>query len=140
MVPLMVVLSLIPEMAVENIPCLGVSNMVKYVDRGQESRRSERGGGGILDIVPSSAIEVENDLQQTGRCNKCKSLITTVQNAPKKRVLFYSFLLAILTCFIFSLNLLISFLTDLIREDKLWEYLKYRDIVGNHTVQGARNK
>ena len=57
---------------------------------------------------------------------------STTISPPRKRVLLYGILITFLTLTWFSFDILVSFLTDLSRNEQLWNYLKSKS---NQTQQ-----
>ena len=107
----------------ESLPCLPAGGIVR-LDVG-------RGGGGG-EVYEESVLDIPTQAPPTtsaghGRCS-CSGMTQSLQSTPRKRVLLYSLLIATLTAMLFTFNLLMTFLKDLIAQDELWDYLMKQNI------------
>ena len=78
-------------------------------------------------IFNPGGIPSVSDSYQPLKLNEENVIMSTphqASNAPKKRVLFYGLVITFFTLIWLTVDMLVSFLTDLTRNDRLWSYLK----------------
>jgi hypothetical protein len=70
---------------------------------------------------------VQEDVEQ--------SQIAPNRNGPRKRIIVYGLIIALLSLIGFSVNIIVSLLHDLADNEKLWQYLNSKKCLCNLTLE-----